>query len=548
VSPFTVRFAAAFLVLLAAAVGLHNMSRPLANPDEGRYSEISREMEASSDWVTPRLNGVKYFEKPPLQYWATALAFRFFGENEYTARLYVALAGLATLLLVGFTASRVGSPGGTGFAAMLALVASPYFMMMGGVVTLDTGLALWTTVTLCAYLLAERPGLRPALRRRWMLLAWAGMACAVLSKGLVGIVFPVAAVGLHCLLHRDFAPLRRLEWLRGLAVLVVIAAPWFVLVSRANPEFAHFFFVHEHFERFLTTQHRRTEPAWFFVPILFAGFLPWLAALPGAMLQSWRMRPRRGEISPWRFALLWGLFVVGFFSLSGSKLPGYILPAFPAFGLALGLYLSQARTATLGWQALASPIAAIAVAVAAWRLPASAHDDWTRALYLAAQPWAYFAAAWLGLAGVATMVLLFRGRRWQALVVAAAGTVMLIECVVQGYDEVAPRQSGREVAQAAAALLRPDTRLYSVHYYEQTVPFYLGRTMTLVDYVDEFELGQKSEPRLAIPRLADFPAEWLRPGEAAAIMHPDTFHSLRDSGLPMQVVHEDPRRVLVRKP
>ena len=547
-SPFTVRFAAAVLVALALAVGLHNLARPLGNPDEGRYSEIAREMEASSDWVTPRLNGLKYFEKPPLQYWATALAFRFFGESEYTARLYVALCGLATLLLVGFTASRVGGPAGTGLAAMLALVASPYFMMMGGVITLDTGLTLWTTVTLCAYLLAERPGLRPALRRRWMLLAWAGMALAVLSKGLVGIVFPAAAVGLHCLLHRDFSPLRRLEWVRGVVVLLAIAAPWFLLVSRDNPEFARFFFVHEHFERFTTTEHRRTEPVWFFVPILFVGFLPWLAALPGAMLQAWRMPPRRGEVSPWRFALLYGLFVVAFFSLSGSKLPGYILPAFPAFGLALGLYLAQARPTTLGWQAIATPIAALAIAAAAWNLPASAREDWSRALYVEAQPWAYFAAGWLAFAGVATMVLLFRGRRWQALVVAAAGTVMLIECVVQAYDELAPRQSGRDVARAAAALLRPDTRLYSVHYYEQTVPFYLGRTLTLVDYVDEFELGQKIEPALSIPRLADFPAAWLRPGDAVAIMHPDTFHSLRESGLPMQVVHEDPRRVLVRKP
>jgi 4-amino-4-deoxy-L-arabinose transferase-like glycosyltransferase len=483
-----------------------------------------------------------------LQYWATAVAFEVLGEHEWTARLYTWLAALATLLLVGYTASRLGGPPGVGLASMLALVASPYFMMMGGVVTLDTGLALWTTLTLCAYLLAERPGARAALRRRWMLVAWLAIALAVLSKGLVGLVFPIAALGLHCLLMRDFSPLRRLEWLRGPPLALLVAAPWFVLVSQRNPEFAHFFFVHEHFERFLTHVHRREEPWWFFVPIVLAGFLPWLAALPPALLRAWRTDARRGEINPWRFAVLWGAFVVAFFSFSGSKLPGYVMPAFPAFALALGLYLARARTATLGWQSLALPVAGVIAAAAAWRLPASAREPWTRTLYEGAQPWAAVAAAGLFVGGVLTAWLLFRGRRWRGLVAAAATSVLLVECVAQSFDVLAPRQSGRDVARVIAARLTPETRLYSVHYYEQSVPFYVGRTFTLVDYVDEFETGQKSEPGLSIPRLGDFPAAWQRPGEALAIMHPETYRSLRDSGLPMQLLHEDPRRVVVRKP
>ena len=547
-SPFTVRFLGACLAVLALAIGLHNLGRALANPDEGRYSEISREMAATGDWVTPRLDGIKYFEKPPLQYWATALSFKLFGENEYSARFYVALCGLFTLLLAGYTASRLGVPAGTGLATLLALASSPYFMMMGGVVTLDTGLACWTTLTLCAFLLAERPGTRPGLRRRWMLAAWAGIALAVLSKGLVGIVFPAAAVGLHCLAARDFSLLRRMEWLRGGLLALAIAAPWFVLVSSRNPEFAHFFFVHEHFERFLTTQHRRTEPWWFFVPILFVGFLPWMAALPSAIAHAWRRGARRGEVAPYRFALLWGLFVVAFFSLSGSKLPGYILPAFPAFGLALGLYLAEARTPKLAWQAMAGLAVAVTMAVAAWKLPETARDDWTRAMYVAAQPYAYLAAALIGLAAAAGSWLLFRGRRWTALVLVAACMVMVIECVVDAYEPLEPRQASRSVSEFLRARMTPQSRIFSVHYYEQSLPFYLGRTVTLVDYVDEFETGLKSEPGLAIARLGDFPAAWQRPGDALAIMHPETYRSLRGSGLPMEVLHEDPRRVVVRKP
>ena len=302
------------LALLALFVGVDNMQRPLAHPDEGRYSEISREMAATGDWVTPRLNGIKYFEKPPLQYWASAAAFRLFGESPFTARIYTALAGLLALVAVGFTARRLAGPD----AALLAvgvLLSSPYFLGMGGVVTLDMGLTAWTTVAVCAFLLAAAGP--SAERRRWMLIAWAGMALAVLSKGLIGIVFPAAAVFLHCLVHRDWRLLARLEWARGGALFLAITVPWFVLVSAANPEFPRFFFVHEHFERFLTKSHRRDEPWWYFWPILFAGFLPWMLALVPAAVEGWR-REAAAAGFPWRrFALLWSGFILLFFSASG---------------------------------------------------------------------------------------------------------------------------------------------------------------------------------------------------------------------------------------
>src|SRR4051812_42928730 len=208
-SPFAVRFAAALLVIVAAAVGVHNLERPLANPDEGRYSEISREMAQSGDWVTPRLNGIKYFEKPPLQYWASAISFRLFGENEYSARLYIVLAGFATVALVGLLGARLWNVD-MALAATIALMCSPYFMALGGIVTLDMGLTLWTTATLFAFLAAEHVRERPAAQLRWMLAAWAAMALAVLSKGLVGIVFAGAAIFLAILMRRDITVLRRL--------------------------------------------------------------------------------------------------------------------------------------------------------------------------------------------------------------------------------------------------------------------------------------------------------------------------------------------------
>ena len=537
-----------WLVAAAAiAVFADNADRPLANPDEGRYSEISREMAASGDWITPRLNGIKYFEKPPLQYWATALVFRGFGESEITARIYVGLCGLATLLLVGYTALRLWSTDHA-LAAMMTLAASPYFMALGGIVTLDMGLTLWATLTLCAFLIAESPGIDPRGRRRWLWIAWAATALAVLSKGLVGIVFPAAAMFLYVVIRRDFQALRRLEWLPGIAIFLAIAAPWFVAVSLANAEFAQFFFVHEHFQRFLTTVHRRTEPWWYFLPILAAGFLPWMLALPSALAHSLEREAGTRPFRPALFAMLWSAFILVFFSASGSKLPAYILPAFPALALVLGRYLVEAPTRRLGLMLAPMAPVAIALAWAAWRAPLRAREEWTRVLYQEAMPYGLAGAAILFVTAVACMLLMLRGRRMLAISVVTLGTILTIDCIEDAYEELSPRQSGRAVAEKMRPWLDRRPRIYSVKHYEQSVPFYIGRTVTLVEYTDEFAPGLEAEPGKDIPKLAGFAADWLRPGEALAIMQPDLLKEFRAQGLPMQVLHEDPRRVLVRKP
>ena len=539
------RIALALLLVAAAVVGIENLQRPLANPDEGRYSEISREMVASGDWVTPRLNGLKYFEKPPLQYWATALSFRLFRESEWSARLYVALCGFATLLILGYTALKIGSAD-VAVAAVLALVSSPYFMALGGIVTLDTGLTLWTTLTLCAFLIAESaPG---TARRRWMLVAWAATALAVLSKGLVGIVFPAAAAFTYMLLRRDWTLLRRLEWTLGLIVFFAITVPWFVAVSAANPEFAQFFFVHEHFTRFLTHEHRRVEPWWYFVPIVFVGFLPWMFALPAAIASALGKERALPSFRPLTFALLWSLFVVGFFSASGSKLPAYILPAFPALALVLARYLVDAPPRRLALWLAPTIAVALVLGYFAWRMPELTRDPWSKALNTQAQPDAYLAALFLFLGASLATFMLWMERRGLALVTVAFAVVGVIACVENAYEVFSPRQSGIEVARKMKPFVTPATRIYSVGHYDQTVPFYIGRTVTLVDYVDEFELGLGAEPGRNIEHVADFPAEWLRPGDALAIMQPDLYTKLKAQGLPMQVLHSDPRRILVRKP
>jgi 4-amino-4-deoxy-L-arabinose transferase-like glycosyltransferase len=381
-----------------------------------------------------------------------------------------------------------------------------------------------------------------------MLVAWAAMALALLQKGLVGVVFPAGTLACWCMLRRDFTPLARLEWRRGVPLFLAIAAPWFIAVSVANPEFARFFFIHEHFERFLTTGHRRVQPWWYFLPILAVGFLPWMFALPSALRHAWKLEGDVRAAAELRLAMLGALLVVAFFSASGSKLPAYILPAFPMLALVLGRYLAEAPTRKLALQVMPIMLVGAALFVPALNFADRQTEPWTHALHAKAQPWAIAATVVLFAVGAFTSWALWRGRRWLALVIAAMGMVFFLDCVEDGYEEVSPRQSGKEVAAVMAAASGPDTRLYSVRYFEHTVPFYLGRTLTLVDYADEFEHGLKTEPALRIPDLASFGADWQRPGGALAIMNPATYVRLREQALPMQALHEDPRRVLVRKP
>ena len=231
------------LLLLAVLIWCGNLDfRKLSLSDEGRYSEIPRYMAASGDWITPRLNGIKYFEKPPLQYWATAAAYKLFGEHHWTARLWPALTGLLGALLMYFAGARLYG-NRAGLYTGMVLASSVLYAAMGHILTLDMGLAFFLTVAFAGLLIALDPRADAKTNRFWMHVAAAGCALAVLSKGLIGIVLPGAVVVLYMLVKRDFGILRRLHLATGTVLFLAISAPWFIAVSAANPEFAWFFFI-----------------------------------------------------------------------------------------------------------------------------------------------------------------------------------------------------------------------------------------------------------------------------------------------------------------
>jgi 4-amino-4-deoxy-L-arabinose transferase-like glycosyltransferase len=513
--------------------------RRLVKPDEGRYAEIAREMALSGDWVTPRLNGLKYFEKPPLQYWATAAAFRNFGENEWTARLWTGLTGFLGILLAGYTALRLFGPT-AGLYAMATLASSLLYLLMGHFSSLDMGLAFFLEVALCGFLLAQEG------RRNWMLVAWAGLALAVLSKGIVALVLTGGTLVLYSLLSRDWSPWRRFDLLRGLPLFLLVAAPWFIAVSDANPEFARFFFIHEHFERFLTKVHNRYQPAWYFIPILLLGALPWTTLAVQAAVQAW---PRRAmpEFQARRFLLLWCVVVFGFFSVSSSKLPSYILPMFPALALLLADALNRvSRRALLGHIAVVTLFASAATVLAP-RVAGRADEVTTLDMIGPYAEWLTFAAAvWLA-GSLVALLLAWRNRITAAVLALSAASLLAGLGVLLGHENLSRSNSSYHIAMQVKPQLPADVPFYSVRMYEQTLTFYLQRTVTLVAFRDEFSFGQDREPGKWIPAEAEFRQRWKSDRDAFAIMEADTYRDLLQKGLPMTEIARDTRRVIVRK-
>jgi len=536
------------LAVLFISVWFCNLDyRKLIRSDEGRYAEIAREMAVTGDWITPRLNGVKYFEKPPLQYWATAAAYRTFGEHEWTARLWPAVTGFVGILLVLFAGrSLFGIT--AGFYASLILASSAGYVASAHFNSLDMGLAFFVTATLLTYLLAQRLEATPLANRLWTLAAWASAALAVLSKGLIGVVIPAAVLVLYVVLQRDFVRLRGLHWGMGITVFLLIAAPWFVLVQLANPEFAKFFFVHEHFERFLTTVHRRVEPWWFFFPILAIGMLPWLTLLPQAVARAWRVQGQRTAFQPSRFLVIGAVFILVFFSASSSKLPGYILPMLPLLALLIGNMLAGMRPRDLFWHLIPILLFAALIAVLSPRVITLARKEELVPLYEAYVPWiaAGGVCAFIG-AGIA-IYCCRRDKLTAALSAMAIGGLLAIQFVATGHDALAPYFSGHHLAKLIKPHLVASVPVYSVRTYDQTLPFYIKRTVTLVAFQDEMAYGLEREPLLWLPDLPSFERAWRSERNALAILEPDTHAELKENGLPMQVIGRDMRRIVVRKP
>ena len=305
-------------------------NRPLATPDEARYVEIPREMVATGDYLTPRLNGVKYFEKPPLFYWLQAASIKAFGLKETAMRLWVTIFGVLGCLAT-YAFSQKYFDRSTGIASALVLGSSALYFSLGRLIILDMAVSVIITVVLYSFYQAinEPVGTK---RRLWFYGFSIFCALGVLTKGIMALAVPGPIIVLWLILTKQWRNVFPVYMPSSLILFFAIAVPWHLLVSLQNPEFAYKYFIVEHFMRYTTDVHLRYQPIWFFIPILIIGFLPWSAFIPHALKNAWDNR--RAPL--YSFLLIWIAWVFSFFSISNSKLIPYILPLFPALAILIG--------------------------------------------------------------------------------------------------------------------------------------------------------------------------------------------------------------------
>lgn len=522
--------------------------RALYNPDEARYAEIPREMLASGDWVVPRLDGLVYIEKPPLQYWMTALAYRLFGESEWSARLYTGLCGLATALVTAWLAFRLWDAA-TAWRAGIVCASSLLVLVMSHQLTLDMSLTLYLTVTLAAFCVAQDERTRPRERRLYMALVWASAAAAFLTKGLEAGALPVLALIVYSLLHRDTGPWKRLHPLAGLALFLVLTLPWLLTIQSRLPSFFDFFIVREHFERFLTRIEARYQPWWFFGEVFVIGALPWIVPMIRALVGGWRAARPRGRFDARRLLWAYAAVVLVFFSLSDSKLIPYILPMFPALALIVASAPESRLRADLGATAIGLAVAGILVLAGAALLPRLLHDPGRAPYFLSARSTiAYIGAALL--AGGLIARLVARGLHGGSLpltaVIGATAYAAFIGLMWVART-LAPLYSGGPLVAQLPPALRVVPTVYSVRMYDQGVPFYLKRTVTLVDYRGELGFGLDLEPGKALDSLAAFESRWRAGSQALAVMQPVTYDELARAGLPMVIRARTPKELIVSR-
>lgn len=323
---------------LAFVLGLGGLG--LLGPDEPRYAEVAREMFVSGDYISTRLCGCLWFEKPVLLYWLSAISYRFFGVNELAARLPTAITAIATVALLFLALRRLAFPR-VAVCGSLVLATSGIFIAYARVAAPDMILTAAMTAALLAGFLATKT--RGRARLIYTVLAFSSMGLGVLAKGLVGIVLVLAILSVFLLITRQVTSLRWRDCLIGLVAFVAVAGTWYIpVIERHGWAFIEEFFIRHHFQRFTSNEFGHPQPVYFFLLVAIAGTAPWTFFLIPSVARLRSLRPRLEERdSLLALAWIWVAVPLIFFSLSESKLPGYILPISPALAVILGVEVER---------------------------------------------------------------------------------------------------------------------------------------------------------------------------------------------------------------
>lgn len=474
-------------VLLSALFGFMLGSRPLSTPDEGRYVEIPREMAVSGDYVTPRLNGVKYFEKPALFYWAQAFMIKLFGIHEWAMRILPALFGLLGCLAVYWAGVQLWGRREGIFSAVI-LGTSVLYYAHTRIIILDLAVSVFISIALLSFLLATRA---PPGRSQTLYLAFFFAACAgaTLTKGLIGLAIPGMTILIWTALTKHWAVLKLAFNPWGILFFLTLAAPWHILASLRNPTFFYFYFIHEHFIRFLMDAHGRTQPFWFFIPIVLLGLFPWVCFLYQSIRKS--LKEKDKTFSEEMYLLIWIGFTFVFFSIGKSKLIPYIVPIFPAIALLIGKYMafvwdkrggvSSFTQGTYGYSILCL-ILSIVPWIALYDRDLLGHQG--------LRPYAIFISCFMPIcAAIVYGLRAFPRRQIVAIIVNSCVFMM----TANGAWPMLDHRSIKPIALKIQEMGHTGDEIVCYHQYYQDLPPYLNQTVKVVGWDGELKHGMQWE-------------------------------------------------------
>lgn len=478
-------------------------------------------MVVSGDYVTPRDDWVRYFEKPPLVYWTTAASIRIFGPSEFAVRLPAAIFSVGEVAITEVIGEAMF--GATvGMLGALALALSPLFFGFARFATLDPALAFFFTAALGAFYLAvEAADPRQRRNRNLLILASIMLALGTLSKGPVAIVLGGAIALAFLLVRRRTREIRWMPWLASIAVYGAIVIPWFATAAARNPGFLGFFLLHEHVARYLES----TEHGWgpyLLVVVAAAGTWPWLWFACSGAAELWRERAANRARDPLSFLILWFGIVLIFFSLPRSKLGSYILPGLPPIAILAGFGLARfvkrgSGRCFLTW--FAGINLAIACTIGA-TLKIFA-DRLGRGLIIDGVA---IAAAFVIIA-LAPIIPARRGRPAMAVAIIAIGVLFACGAGLKLRRDAAAFYSYRRLARVVTPYLRSGCLLTSYRHFVQSLPFYTGHREAIVGYRGELApFGDSDDAQASfIPDLAGLARLWKSRACVVAIVN---FHDL----------------------
>ena len=495
-SPAPKRTTLAFAIVLGASLLLllwQLGAYGLIDVDEGRYAEVPREMFVSGDWLTPRLNYVNFFDKPPLLYWGIALSYAIFGVTEFAARLIPALAALLGVGVAAVLGRRMFGPR-AGWLSGLILLTCLMWTVMARAIFTDMVVSSLVFCALAFWWLAISETESARRKTGFLALFWASLGLGMLAKGPVAPVLCGGSIFFYLLICKRWSDLKNLGWLWGIPLFAAIAAPWYFAMALRHPEFNHAFWFEQNFARFTgaITKVDHVEGPFFLFQYLPVVIFPWsVFALP-ALFMSWKkLWPARTEKQRAAiFLLCTFIFVMLFFSASKSKLITYILPVVPPLAILLSAYFARIWNAPVlpTFASICGGIFAailIVAGVVAWFVapakldPKGASDFVSHLAALALLGW-----------GVALAVSIWK-RNARALIAATAGGYMM--CFMVAMTLVAQILPGITTKPLIAQIkpgIGPDTEILAIGF-SQSLPFYTEKRMSVMGTPDELAHAKK---------------------------------------------------------